>query len=122
MGREWNLFGRLGARTRGDGSFDRALTLGFEHGGRAWGRAKDSVGLAMGGLKTDRAWRDATAADPALVGYAASGTEWIGELYYRAKLNEHLEITPDYQLIRRPGGDAAARAAQLIGLRANVAF
>ena len=121
VGREWNLFGRWGRRLRGDGHFDRALTLGFEHGGRAWGRGHDAVGLALGRIGTDGAWRAATA-DGALVGYAAGGSETLAELYYRWKLNEHIELSPDLQWIRRPGGDGRAPALRVFGLRASVGY
>lgn len=121
VGREWNLFGRWGRRTSGDGAFDSALTLGFEHGGRAWGRGRDAVGLAFGDLRTGGAWREATA-DTSLAGFAASGSERLLELYYRMKLNEHLELSPDLQWIRRPGGDGLAPTVKVFGLRASFGF
>ncbi len=121
IGREGNLFGRAGHRSSGSGTFNDAITLGFEHGGRLWGRGRDAAGLAVGLLKTSGAWRDATA-DGLLAGYAAGGSERIAELYYRMKLNEHLELTPDFQLIQRAGGDARAPSLRVIGLRANVGF
>lgn len=121
VGREWNLFGRYGQRTQGSGAFDRALTLGFEHGGRAWGRGRDAAGLAVGWLNTSSVWRDATA-DGSLVGYSASGAERITELYYRIKLNQALELTPDFQLIQRAGGDSTATTSRVFGLRAKFGF
>jgi high affinity Mn2+ porin len=121
FGRDWNLFARYGRRTSGDGNFDSAITLGFEHGGRAWGRGKDAVGVAFGLLKTGSAWRNATA-DGTLAGYAASGNEQIAEVYYRLKLGSHLEISPDFQLIRRAGGDDTAPAIKLFGVRASLGF
>jgi high affinity Mn2+ porin len=121
VGAAWNLFARWGHRTSGDGNFDRALTLGFEHGGRAWGRGNDAVGLAAGWVKTSGAWRSATA-DGTLAGYSASGGEQIVEAYYRLKLNEHFELSPDFQWIRRPGGDASAPSIKLYGVRAAVGF
>lgn len=121
IGAAWNLFGRAGRRTSGDGSFDRAVTLGAEHGGRTWGRGGDAAGVAVGWLKTSSAWRDATA-DASLTGHAANGAERIAELYYRMKLNEHLALSPDFQLIQRPGGDASARTVRALGLRATAAF
>jgi high affinity Mn2+ porin len=120
-GRDWNLFARYGRRTSGDGNFDSALTLGFEHGGRAWGRGKDAVGVAVGWLKTGSAWRSATA-DGTLAGYAASGNEQIAEIYYRLKLGDALEVSPDFQLIRRAGGDDTAPAIRLFGVRASLGF
>lgn len=121
IGREWNLFGRWGRRGSGDGRFDDALTLGFEHGGRLWGRGRDAVGAALGTLRTGSAWRAATA-DGTLAGYAASGNEQLLELYYRMKLNEHLEVSPDFQWIRRPGGDGLAPAVRVFGVRASFGF
>lgn len=122
VGREWNLFGRAGRRTSGEGSFDSALTLGFEHGGRAWGRGRDAAGLAVGWLKTSPEWRSATSADDTLVGYSATGQERITEVFYRLRLNEHLELSPDFQLIQRPGGDAAGKEVRVLGVRASAGF
>lgn len=121
VGRDWNLFGRWGRRTGGDGTFDSALTLGFEHGGRAWGRGHDAIGAAFGSLRTGSAWRDASA-DGTLTGYAASGSERLVELYYRMKLNGHLELSPDLQWIRRAGGDGLAPTVRVWGLRASFGF
>lgn len=122
LGRDWQVFGRYGQRTAGDGQFDQALTLGFELGGRAWGLGHDALGLALGSLRTDRAWREATAADPSLVGFAATGREQTAELFYRHKLNEHIELSPDVQWIRHAGGDASAPTVTVWGLRANIGF
>lgn len=121
LGRDWTLFGRYGRRTSGDGGFDNALTLGFAFGGRGWGRGMDSIGLAAGWLQTGNAWRGATA-DRSLVGYAASGQERLAELYYRIKVNERLEITPDFQLIQRAGGDRGAPDVRILGVRASLGF
>ncbi|WP_374568867.1 carbohydrate porin [Ideonella sp.] len=122
LGREWNLFGRWGQRTSGDGAFDKALTVGFEHGGRAWGRGSDAVGLAAGFVHTSSEWAQATALDTSLVGFAAHGNEQIVEAYYRWKLSDHLELTPDLQWIRRAGGNADAPGFMAVGLRAAVGF
>lgn len=121
VGSEWNLFGRWGRRIGGDGAFDSALTLGFEHGGAAWGRGQDALGVALGWLRTGDAWRRATA-DGNLAGYVAAGNEQIAEIYYRLKLNDHLELSPDLQWIRRPGGDGLAPSLRVFGLRARFGF
>jgi len=44
------------------------------------------------------------------------------EIYYRYKLNANLELTPDFQLIRQPGGNAAAPTVKVFGLRAKLGF
>jgi len=121
MGGEWTLFGRWGQRTSGEGAFDKALTLGFEHGGRHWGRGNDAVGLAVGWIKTSGEYEAATR-DPLFAGYRASGAETVGELYYRMKLNDHVEISPDYQLVHRAGGDGDAGNVHVFGVRATVGF
>ena len=48
----------------------------------------------------------------------ASGSEQVVEAYYRFKLNDHLELTPDLQWIRRAGGDRNAPAFTALGLEA----
>lgn len=55
-------------------------------------------------------------------GYQAGGSEKLVELYYRYKLNSHVELTPDFQWIRQPGGNAAAPAVKVLGLRARIGF
>ena len=121
VGRDWNLFGRLGYRTSGDAQFDTAVTAGFEYAGKSWGRPKDALGFAFGLLSTSKAWRDATAGG-VLAGYEASGDETVAELYYRIKLNERLNVSPDLQYIARPGGNGNAPAVWALGLRANIGF
>lgn len=90
--------------------FDRALTLAAEAGGAVWGRADDAVGLGVALLRTSAAYRAHAGAG------AASGTERIAELYYRFTLNRQLQVGPDLQVIRRPGG-VAARSVKAVGLR-----
>ena len=125
---ELTVFGRYGHQIQGKVRFDRALTLGGELNGGQWGRAADKVGFAAGALRTSRSFRndspvvDANNDGIADLGYQASGTENQFELYYRVKVNSRLELTPDFQWIRRPGGDGTAQAIKVVGLRAKVGF
>lgn len=121
VGDSVTLFVRFGDQMKGKTRFDRALTLGAEAGGSYWGRSADAVGIAAGFLRTGSAYRDATA-DTALTGYAASGTERIGELYYRFRVNNRFELTPDFQMIQRAGGDGLAPSVKVVGLRAKIGF
>lgn len=114
------LFGRYGQRVSGDAPFDRALTLGAELDGNAWRRSADGVGLALGLLHTDPAYRRATAADVTLAGYAADGAERVAELFYRYHVNENIEITPNLQFIGNAGGDDGASDTLVFGLRAQL--
>ncbi len=84
--------------------------------------------MAFGQLRTSRGFRR----DSATVdgdgdglpdhGYMAAGSERQAELYYRFKLNDAVELTPNLQWIGRPGGDVSAPAVKLVGLRATLGF
>jgi hypothetical protein len=113
------LFGRFGKRTSGQGSFDRAITVGAEQNGADWARAADSLGIAFGRLRTSADYR---ADSLAVAGYQASGSETQTELYYRYKFNSHVELTPNFQWIRNPGGDGTAAAVKVAGIRAKIGF
>lgn len=114
------LFGRYGQRVSGDAAFDRALTLGAVLDGNSWRRSADGVGLAFGLLHTDPSYRQATAADMSLAGYAASGAERVAELFYRYRLNGNIEITPNLQFIGNPGGDDSASDTLVVGVRTQL--
>ena len=119
------LFGRYGHQGSGKVRFDRAFTAGAEIAGNAWGRGADSLGAAFGVLRTSSSYRrDSTTLDLDADGFLdprASGTERIGEIYYRFRVNSLLELTPDFQFIQRPGGNDSA-TIKVVGLRAKVGF
>ena len=110
---DWTAFARYGHQLDGRPRFDRALTLGAETDGSRWGRGADGVGIAVGWLHTDAAYRASG---------AASTHESIVELYYRYLLNKNVQITPDLQWIRHPAGQVAAAAIRTVGVRAKVGF
>jgi len=128
VGDHLTAFGRYGHQLKGKSRFDRALTLGMELDGSGWSRAADSVGVAFGALRTGTDFRndsptiDANGDGTPDFGYQASGAEKQLELYYRYKLNGNVELTPDFQMIRQPGGNAAAGTVKVFGLRAKVGF
>ncbi|MBI5330776.1 MAG: carbohydrate porin [Betaproteobacteria bacterium] len=106
------LWGRYGHGVKGHPTFDRAFTLGAELQGDAWGRGADSLGLGLGWLTVSN---DNKTANPTL-----TGSERITELYYRWRVNPKFELSPDYQIVQRPGG--AAGSARVLGLRAQATF
>lgn len=116
---ELTLFARYGHHTAGKVAFDRALTVGLELDGTPWGRGADAVGLAFGSLRTSSDYRDESLA---VAGYEASGNEQQVEMYYRYKFNDAVELTPDFQWIRRAGGDGSAEAVKVVALRAKLGF
>ncbi|MBX3648599.1 MAG: carbohydrate porin [Rhodocyclaceae bacterium] len=124
---DWvTAFARYGHQAAGKVRFDRALTVGAEIAGNAWGRSADSLGAAFGLLRTSSAYRrDSVALDldgDGALDPRASANERIAELYYRYRVNERIELTPDFQLIQRPGGDGGAPTIKVVGLRAKVGF
>ena len=116
------LFARYGHQTSGRVRFSRALTVGGELDGSAWGRGADGLGMAVGMLRTSGRFASASAADTVAYGHGARGAERLGELYYRIHLNDHVEITPSLQYIGRPAADPDAKAIAVVGLRARVGF
>jgi len=126
------LWGRYGQSSKGRVQFDRALTLGAEVTGNAWGRGADSLGLAVGWLRASDEFKAQSAtldADAGGIGngvpdfgWSASGAEQLAELYYRWRVNPQFELSPDYQLIRRSGANGTAGAAHILGLRAQITF
>ncbi len=113
------LFARYGHHTTGRVLFDRALTVGAELDGSDWGRGADSVGIAFGSLRTSKDYR---ADSLAIAGYEATGSERQFELYYRYRLNDAVELSPDLQWISHPGGDAGADSVKVAGVRAKLSF
>jgi hypothetical protein len=65
--------------------------------------------------------RRSTSTPTASLDPRASGTERIGEIYYRFRVNSLLELTPDFQFIQRPGGNDSA-TIKVVGLRAKLGF
>jgi hypothetical protein len=128
VGDATTLFARYGRQTQGKTRFDRAVTLGAEFGGSYWDRGADAMGVAFGQLHTSVDFRndaptlDADADGNADFGYAASGAEQLIELYYRWRIHQKFEVSPDLQHISRPAGNGAAKDVNLIGLRAQLTF
>jgi hypothetical protein len=128
VGDSTTVFGRYGKSLSGNVRFDQALTLGTEFGGAYWNQSADSVGVALGWLRTSKDFRDnSTALDVDAdgnpdFGYTATGTEQLAEIYYRMRLNKNLELTPDFQLISHPGGDKTASTVKVVALRAKASF
>lgn len=122
------LWGRYGQSSKGRVQFDRALTLGAEVTGNAWGRGADSLGLAVGWLrasgdfKAQSAMLDADGTGGPDFGWSASGAEQLAEVYYRWRVNPQFELSPDYQFIRHSGANGAAGTAHILGLRAQLTY
>ena len=116
------FFGRLGWASGEGLPFDRTLALGAEIGGSYWSRGADAVGIAFGANRSSEAFRNGSAgvvdaAGNPVFGFAAQGAEKVAEIYYRFRVHQNFEISPDFQMIRDPAGNAAAKPIKLIGIR-----
>ncbi|MBI2959108.1 MAG: carbohydrate porin [Betaproteobacteria bacterium] len=115
-------FGRLGWASGEGLPFDRALALGVEIGGSYWSRGGDALGIAFGANRSSEAFRNTSAqvvdaAGTPVFGFAARGSERVAEVYYRFRVHQNFEISPDFQLIREAAGNPAARPVKVIGIR-----
>lgn len=105
---------------------DRTATLGAQVSGARWNRPDDrlGIGIALNGLSA--AHRDYLAAggsgfvlgDGALT-YAP---EQIGEVYYRIRIGNYLQLSPDFQYLRNPGFNRDRGPARVAGLRVHVEY
>jgi hypothetical protein len=123
-----SVFARYGHSLEGKMRFDQALTFGTEIGGTYWGRGHDRLGLAVGWANTTQAFRaaapvlDADSDSVVDFDYAPDGAETQFEIYYAWKANDYLELSPDFQWIRNPGGDSSREDIAIVGLRATVSY
>lgn len=121
------LFGRYGMAWGEGLPFNATVSLGAEIGGSYWNRGADALGLALGANRTASGFRAQSAAlvnpdGSPVYGFAASGSEFDAEIYYRVHAHERFEISPDFQYIRNPAGNPDAKAISIFGLRLLLSY
>jgi porin len=109
-------FARLSFTDGDSTAIERALNLGLRLRAPFAAREDDMLGIAYShawiGDKQRAAW--------AAAGRAAADAERALEITYRYQMTDRLALQPVYQRIQHPGGDAAARAATVLGARLEV--
>jgi carbohydrate-selective porin OprB len=98
-------------------SLERSWSLGPQLKGAAWGRPDDVTGVGFGQIMPSRKYKNAND----LLAKTESHLEW----YYNYKVNAHLSVSPDLQIIWRPYGKDAANGDGTIvvgGLRGQMEF
>jgi high affinity Mn2+ porin len=113
------VFARFGRRTHGNGSFDRALTIGVELSGSAWRLPRDAVGIAVGRLSPDRSVRSPGAQEPSP---GTSASEEVIEIFYRHTFAHGIEVSPIFQAVSDAAGNSAAPTQRFRGVRFKLAF
>jgi carbohydrate-selective porin OprB len=105
---------------------DRSFSTGVVVGGRAWGRARDEIGVGAYVNGISQPHRDYLAAGG--LGYFLGdgrltyGTERIGEIYYRFGLTAWLALTLNAQHIVNPGYNRDRGPASFFAIRVHAAF
>ncbi len=114
----YGMFGRFGwaDSTKSDLGYD--WSVGLQMIGRYWNREEDVLAIAIGQAMPGKEYRDANEFDK---------SETHLEAYYAFKVNDHLTLTPDMQIIWEPngGGIVAGRDSDTIfvyGFRGQVDF
>ncbi len=101
-----------------DFSLEYSWSGGVQILGNLWGRDEDIAGLAIGQLIPSGDYKNADSSRNA-------SDENHFEAYYNYKVNDHLTLTPDLQIIWNPYGDDATNGSGTVvvsGLRGQVDF
>ena len=103
-----------------DGSYslEHSYSFGMQIAGEPWGRDEDVFGIAFGQIIPSGDYKDAGS-------NLNADAEGHIELYYSYKINDHLTISPDVQIVMNPyGGDAANGDDTIVigGIRGHVNF
>jgi len=88
---------------------ESAWSIGAEVRGTKWNRENDALGIAVAQAFVN------DDLDP-------DDTETLVEIYYSYAVNDQLSISPDLQIIDRPGGDSDNDTVVVLGARAQVNF
>lgn len=106
------------------GVMEHSWSLGGQITGQRWGRPDDVFGLAIGMAMLNDDYEDYLEDSGQLTDGTDgdTGDELHFEAYYSFFLNEHLAISPDFQIIDNPRGDEDADTVYVGGLRTQISF
>jgi carbohydrate-selective porin OprB len=100
-----------------DVTLESAYSAGVQFSGNLWEREDDVCGFAYGIINPSDEYKKAQSRQ--------AKTESHFEAYYKFVVNEHLEITPDVQIISNPFGKDAPNGTSTIivgGIRTQINF
>lgn len=107
------VFSRFGWQDPDVSQVKRAWSTGLQIVGEPWGRSNDVLGIAIGQNIISDDYGKAGNPDD---------SEGHFELYYNLHINDHLSLTPDFQIIRNPKGESGKDSVRVVGLRTQVDF
>jgi len=99
-------------------TLEHAYTVGMQLGGSSWNRKDDVAGLGFAAIVPSDDYKNSNSA-------LKGDMEKHLELYYSYKVNDHLTISPDLQIVWDPyGGDAVNGDKTIIvgGIRSQIDF
>lgn len=98
-------------------SLEQSWSMGMQFKGILWGRQDDCIGMGFGQIMPSEKYKELNS--------LLAKIENHFECYYNLKVNEHLSLSPDLQIIWQPYGKDAANGDNTIvvgGLRGQVDF
>jgi carbohydrate-selective porin OprB len=108
------FWARYGTQDGSVAQFDRAFSIGAQMTGEPIGRSNDTLGVAYGLTNPGGDYKAFS---------GKSGGEHYFEVYYKfAAVPNALEISPDIQYIKNPGGNTQVDSFYVLGLRTQVFF
>lgn len=108
------LFARYGRQYGGVSQIEHAWSAGLSVSGKFPRRGEDTLGLAYGQAVIGKDWKSL---DPDTG--MDSGSEHRIELYYSIKAGNYLNISPNLQWAKNPGGDRGNGGVWAFGIRAH---
>lgn len=103
-------------------SLEHAFSLGMQIRGSFWNRNDDIFAIGYGGLIPSDDYKDYNNAQGIILN---AKMEKHLEIYYNFRINKHIRLTPDIQLIWNPYGQDAINGDDTIlvgGLRTQIDF
>lgn len=125
------MFVRASANSGKKETFDfteitRSLAIGLSQNGKDWGRAQDTVGLAVVRNHLSRAGQSYFDKGGLGIligeGYMPYAPEGVVESYYQWQLNKSLAVALNYQRVSRPGYNRERGPVNVGGVRVHAEF
>lgn len=113
----FGLFARYGLQRDSVSQIEHAWSVGLQCSGKFYGRENDIFGLAYGMAIIGDDWKNVDRRNG-----INSGDEHHVELYYKLKVNDYLNISPNIHWVKNPNGDSDNDDVWVFGLRTRLSF
>jgi porin len=119
-----SIFLNATSADRRTSALDKQVTAGFFDTGIFGSRPADKLGVAIGGthvnsrIATAERLQDAVGQDPVPI----QGSEYVAEIFYGAAIAPWIELRPNVQYVRHPGGTSQNTDDVIVGLKLAANF